>query len=76
MHVMFHMYTPQAIPQEISEDAIKAALNFVEVCNQRLAFLSGRGKIEEAIDAIVEIQKGMITVYLLFPCYACQNSKD
>ena len=58
MHVIFHMNTPQVIPQIISESALKAALNFVEFCNQHLAYLSGRGQIEDVIDAIIDIQKG------------------
>lgn len=65
MHVMFHMNTPQVIPQTISESALKAALNFVEVCNQHLAYLSGRGRIEDAIDAIIDIQKGAYISTLL-----------
>jgi len=66
MHVIFHMDTPQAIPQVISEDALKAALNFVEVCNQHLAYLSGRGQIEDAIDVIIDIQKGSYILYILY----------
>ena len=53
MHVLFHMETPAAIPQEISEEAIKAADLFVDFCIQHAAFLGGRGKVE---DAIADIQ--------------------
>lgn len=33
----------------ISEDAIKAAINFVEVCCQQTAYIAGRDKIAEEL---------------------------
>ncbi len=54
MHVLFHMENPQAIPQQISESAIKAADRFVDFCLQHAAYLGGRGDIM----AISEVQKG------------------
>lgn len=32
MHVLFHMHSPETIPKEISEDAVKAADCFVDIC--------------------------------------------
>ena len=49
------------IPDTISEDALKAAQNFVEVCNQYAAYLAGRGEISTAIEAINTIEKGTCT---------------
>ena len=39
MHVLFHLETPLAISVIISEIALKAAQEFVEVCNQHVPFL-------------------------------------
>ena len=61
LHVLFHMDTPQAIPQEISCEALKSAKNFVEVCNQHVAHLAGRGIISEAIEGLQKFRKGINT---------------
>ena len=58
LHVLFNMDVPQAIPQVITDEALKAATNFVETCNQHLAYLSGRGLISDAIKTLQEQQKG------------------
>ena len=55
MHVLFHLDSPTAIPQEISESAVRAADCFVDLCLQHAAYLGGRGDFQEAVD---EIQKG------------------
>lgn len=62
LHVLFHMDTPQQIPQEISDEALLSAKNFVEVCNQHVAFLAGRGVISEAIEGLVKFQKGDMSI--------------
>jgi len=58
MHILFldfderHEDIPtffKDIPEEISEKAIIAAQNFVEVCCQHMAFLAGRRKIDNEI---------------------------
>lgn len=58
MHVLFNMDDPSSIPQEISEDAVKAADCFVDLCLQHAAYLGGKGNLQEAID---EINKGDYT---------------
>lgn len=58
LHVLFNMHVPQVIPQVITEESLKAATNFVETCNQHLAYLSGRGLISDAIETLQELQKG------------------
>jgi len=57
-HVLFNMNNPSAIPDTISINAMKAALNFVEVCNQNVAYLAGRGQITDAIDRISDALEG------------------
>ena len=58
LHVLFHMDTPQTIPQEISSEALTSARNFVDVCNQHVAYLAGRGVISEAIEGLQKVRKG------------------
>lgn len=54
LHVLFNIDTPLTIPQEISDAAIKAAVDLVEVCIQHAAFLAGRGDVDETIQGLVE----------------------
>ena len=42
LHVLFHVNTPLVIPDVISTEAIKAAIDLVDVCIQHSAFLAGR----------------------------------
>ena len=53
MHVLFHWKEPSNIPPKISNEALKAAISFVELCNQHAAFLAGRGTICDEIDSIL-----------------------
>lgn len=52
MHVLFHWETPHDIPVAIGDEALKAAINLVDLCIQHAAFLAGRGKIDEAIESV------------------------
>ena len=54
LHVLFNINTPLTIPPDISDTAIKAAVNLVEVCIQHAAFLAGRGDVEETIQGLLE----------------------
>ena len=66
LHVMFNVNTPLAIPKEISDTAIKAAVNLVDVCIQHAAFLAGRGDVDETIQRLVEgmyVQPHILIVY-------------
>lgn len=60
-HALFNMSNPTAIPVEISESAMKAALNFVDVCNQNEAYLAGKGLITDAIETISDALEGKPT---------------
>ena len=42
------------IPSTISDAAIKAAIDLVDVCIQHAAFLAGRGEVEDMIDEIAK----------------------
>ena len=55
MHVLFHLGSATTIPNNISEEAMKAAQDYVTVCCKHTAFLAGRGDIDEAI---LGLQKG------------------
>lgn len=58
LHVLFNVETPLNIPDVISEKAIKAAINMVDVCLQHAAFLAGRGDIDDTIQKMI---KGDVT---------------
>ena len=55
LHALFHVETPLVIPDIIGADAIKAAINLVNVCIQHAAFLAGRGDVNETIE---ELERG------------------
>jgi len=56
MHVLFNM-DGNNLPTVVSEAAVNAAIDFVEVCCQHTAFITGRGKI---CDDLTLIEAGMI----------------
>ena len=58
LHALFYVETPQQLPADISNEAIVAAVNFVEICNQHVAFLSGMGDIDSYITSLKEMQTG------------------
>ena len=41
LHVLFHIETPMNIPDVISTEAIKAAIDMVDVCLQHAAWTRG-----------------------------------
>ena len=52
MHVLFHMDREDPLPDLISESAIEAAIDFVEVCCQHTAYVTGRGDITTEVDLV------------------------
>ena len=52
MHVLFHMDSEDPLPDIISESAIAAAIDFVEVCCQHTAYVTGRGDINTEVDLV------------------------
>ena len=77
MHLLFHMHSPESIPEMISENAVKAADCFVDLCLQHAAYLSGRGDFQDAVD---DIQQGLFTSIIvlgltskLYLCISCSS---
>ena len=58
MHILFHIDSPDGIPERISENAVKAAECFVDLCLQHAAYLGGRGDFQDAVD---DVQQGLFT---------------
>ena len=52
MHLLFHIDKDDSLPSTITETAIKCAIDFVEVCCQHTAYLTGRGNIEQELKLI------------------------
>ena len=59
LHALFHINTPQELPSDISNNAVEAAIKFVECCNQHVAFLAGMGDIEDYITSIKQLETGI-----------------
>ncbi len=52
-HVLFGMVSPEKdIGGTITDEAVLAAIGFVELCCQQTAFMAGRGQISEDIEMI------------------------
>ena len=47
MHILFHIDEDGPLSNIISDMAIDAAINFVEVCCQHTAYITGRGNINQ-----------------------------
>ena len=58
MHMLFHIEKPDTIPERISENAVKAADCFVDLCLQHAAYLGGRGDFQDAVN---DIRQGLFT---------------
>lgn len=52
MHVLFHLDNTDPLPDVITDSAIKAAIDFVEVCCQHTAYITGHGKIDEELEIL------------------------
>lgn len=50
-HVLFSIDTQEDPECEVSEDAVKAAVNFVRTSCQQTAFIVGKGAIQEEVQA-------------------------
>ena len=44
LHILFNIESPNTVPPEISETALKAAINFLDVCCTHASLITGRGK--------------------------------
>ena len=49
LHVLFTLGSDQPTDDVVSEAAVVAAINFIQVVCQQTAFIAGRGSLEEEI---------------------------
>ena len=47
-----HLYEDVPLPSTISNETINAAIDFVEVCCQHTACISGRGLLQQELDSV------------------------
>ena len=56
LHILFRVEHEDSlqdpVPDIISQEAIKAAINFVEVCCQHSAYISGHGQIDNELELV------------------------
>lgn len=64
LHVLFYHSNDDQIPDIVSEEAIIAAINFVQLSCEQTAIISGRGSIK---DIILKCQTGT-DIHLLYLC--------
>ena len=72
LHVLFGTESTDNLSTEISNKAIAAAQDFVDVCCKHAAFVAGRGDIH---DAITHLQKGwLLKSDIKYKCVKCAYS--
>ena len=52
MHVRFHMNDEVPLPDVITEEAINVSIDFVEVCCQHAAYLTGRRDLNQEFELL------------------------
>jgi hypothetical protein len=56
LHILFYLSDDEDamtdVDSEISEAALKAAINFVTLCCQQTSFIAGRGEINDEIEIL------------------------
>lgn len=62
LQVLFHVDNPHNIPAKVGEDAMKAAISFVDLCIQHAAYITGRGRIQDEVESVYQIMQGMIAL--------------
>ena len=55
---------PHNISTNIADNAVTAAIEFVELCIQYVMHITGRGKIQAEVDSIHQVLQG--TVYIQY----------
>ena len=50
LHMLFSVDEESCLDEEISETALKAAVNFVQVACQQTAYIAGRGKLSDEVE--------------------------
>jgi hypothetical protein len=64
MHVLFNIETGGDLPDAISNMAIEATIDFVEVCCQHTAYITRRGNIDEHLGILDAGKCPLYTVQL------------
>ena len=79
LQVLFHVDNPHNIPAKVGEDAMKAAISFVDLCIQHAAYITGRGRVQDEVESVYQIMQGvkaLITCvmysFLLYGCIVLQ----
>ena len=52
LQVLFHVDNSHNILAKVGEDAMKAAISFVDLCIQHAAYITGRGRIQDEVDVV------------------------
>ena len=52
MHILFHNDDDGPLSDTVTQGAVAAAINFVEVCCQHTAFIAGRSNIDEELNLV------------------------
>ena len=51
LHMLFSIDNPEeAVKEEVSEGALKAAVNFVKLACQQTSYIAGKGKLEDELE--------------------------
>ncbi len=50
MHILFNLENDEPLSDVITDSAIEAAIDFVEVCCQHTSYIAGRGNINEELE--------------------------
>ena len=66
MHVLFSIDEDTPLPSTILNEAINAAIDFVQVCYQHTAYISGRALIQQELESVNAGLLKSSFVFLLF----------
>ena len=72
MHVLFNWETPHSTLFVISNKTMKTAIDFVEICNQHVNYLTGKDNINDEIE---NLSQSMQSTYIcMHTCsYICMH---
>ena len=68
-HVLFHLGKDNPVSVEVSEEAVKAAVDFVNISCQQTAFIAGRGPLQEEFERFKN--NGIATMYSYHKIRCC-----
>ena len=50
MHILFHLEKEEEVSEGIIEDAVLAAINYIQTCIQHTAYITGRSTVVEEVE--------------------------